>query len=93
MEDDLRKSLITQLKSSFDGELPDVNVEPSLESAGSYVNIGDLVVSRNDIIEAIDYFTTASTKLSATLEPSKMKRANYCMIANAALSYLLTKRL
>lgn len=93
MEDDLRKSLINQLKSSFDGELPDIKVEPSLDSAGAYVNIGDLVVSRNDVIEAIDYFTTASRRLSETTEPSKIKRANYCNLANAALSAILSKRI
>lgn len=89
MEDDLRKSLITQLKNSFEEDLPDVTPSHTTEGGGAFVSIGDLTVPKNEVYEAIDYFTQISDKLAATADPQKLKRASYCDLAGAALANLL----
>lgn len=89
MQDDVRKSLITQLKNSFEEDLPDVGSIQSTEGLGAFVSIGDLTLPRNEVYEALDFFTRASDRLSATSDPEKLKRANYCDLAGAALAAIL----
>lgn len=89
MNEELRKSLITQLKNSFEEDLPDISVEPRKnEETGSFVSIGDTTVPKNDVYEAIDFFTQVADKLGSSIDSDKLKKANYCKLAKLALSIL-----
>ena len=88
MQEDLRKELITQLKNSFEEDMPAIDLDSSYSDT-TFVSLGDMTVPRKDIYEAIDYFTKASEKLSIGADPDKLKRAGYCDLAGAALTNLI----
>ncbi len=88
---DDREKLIKELKSAVSGDLlPDVGGMRGnhyVASTGTWQVKGDLM-SRNEVDEAIRYFSHAENEMKNSELDEKRQKAKYCRLAVKALEFM-----